>query len=105
MKVKFIGNQLNPEDNRGFFIRHGERFELNVPRELPEGPLFAKIPKNGHFQVVPEEPEPAADEPTVSGMTKDELIAIAEEQGVKVDKRWNVEKIAAAIDGAKQESE
>lgn len=98
MRVKFIGNQVNPSDNRGFVIWAGERFDLNVPRELPEGPAFAKIPHNGHFAVV--EDYETEEEPTVNGMTKAELIAFAGENGVKIDKRWNSQKIADAIDEA-----
>jgi hypothetical protein len=37
MKVKFTGNPLSPQDNRGFIMWAGERFDLNVPRDLPEG--------------------------------------------------------------------
>jgi len=110
MQVKFIGNQINPSDNRGFIIWAGERFDLNVPRELPEGKAFAKIPHNGHFEVVEDdeakpETEPAYEEPTVNGMTKAELIAFAGENGVKIDKRWNIQKIADAIDEAAKAAE
>ena len=109
MRIKFIGNPVNPEDNKGYYMRDGERFDLNVPRELPEGPRFAKLSKNSHFAVVEdddwdhnpaEDPKPEPDE-------KAELIAFAEEHGVKVDKRWNVAKITAAIEAAaaKKESE
>jgi len=103
MKVKFIGNPLNPDDNRGFIIWAGERFDLNVPRELPEGSAFAKIPHNGHFEVVEEakpEAEPSSEETMVNGMTKAELIAFAEKNSVNIDKRWSIQKIAAAIDVA-----
>jgi len=103
MKVKFIGNQIDPSDNRGFIIWAGERFDLNVPRDLPEGKAFAKIPTNGHFAVVADDwdhdprdekaIEPAADE-------KADLIVFAELHGVKIDKRWSAAKITAAIEDA-----
>jgi hypothetical protein len=105
MKVKFTGNPLSPQDNRGFIMWAGERFDLNVPRDLPEGKAFAKIPQNGHFEVVagdkvdpewdhnPTEVQKPADE-------KADLIAFAEEHGVKIDKRWSVAKITAAIEDA-----
>ncbi|KSP22690.1 hypothetical protein [Pseudomonas aeruginosa] len=31
-------------------------------------------------------------------LTKDQLLALAEEKGVKVDKRWSAEKISAALE-------
>lgn len=106
MKVKFIGNPLDASDNRGFIVWAGERFDLNVPRDLPEGMAFAKIPHNSHFAAVeqeappPVDESPADEEPTVNGMTKPELIDFAEKNGVKIDKRWNIQKIADAIEVA-----
>jgi hypothetical protein len=114
MQVKFIGNPRDASDNRGFIVWAGERFELNVARDLPEGKAFAKIPANGHFEVVDDDwdfdPKAAieheADETPVID-EKAELVAFAEEHGVKIDKRWSVAKITAAIEAAatKQESE
>lgn len=98
MKVKFIGNPADPSDNRGFIVWAGERFDLNVPRELPEGKIFEKLPSNSHFTVVDDDWDfdPNAEKP--SSDEKAELIAFAEEHGVKIDKRWTAEKIAMAIE-------
>lgn len=98
MQVKFIGNTKNPSDNRGYVDWAGERFHLNVPRELPEGPAFAKILKNGHFAVVDEVPAEIKSPEPASADEKAELIAFAEQHGVKIDKRWTAEKIAMAIE-------
>jgi hypothetical protein len=98
MKVKFTGNPLSPQDNRGFIMWAGERFDLNVPRDLPEGKAFAKIPQNGHFAVVGDDDAPNA-EPSPAD-EKAELVAFAEKHGVKIDKRWSVAKITAAIEDA-----
>jgi hypothetical protein len=103
MRVKFIGNPIDPNDNRGFIVWAGERFDLNIARDLPEGPVFAKIPTNAHFQVVEDDAPkaPAAVESAASDLpSKSELIAFAEENGVKIDKRWSPEKISAAIEAA-----
>lgn len=115
MQVKFIGNPVDPSDNRGFIVWAGERFDLNIPRDLPDGKVFAKILTNSHFVVVePVEPpapvralvvDPAWDHDPRSDSkpdapSKDELIAKAGEIGVKIDKRWSAEKIAAAISAA-----
>lgn len=104
MKIKFIGNQLNPEDYKGYYIRAGERFDLNVPRDLPEGKAFEKLPRNGHFALVEDDWDfdPNADktQDPPEPDEKAELIAFAEEHGVKIDKRWNVAKITAAIEAA-----
>ncbi len=59
MQVQFIGNPADPSDNRGFIIWAGERFDLHVPRDLPDGKAFAKILTNSHFQVVEEAESPA----------------------------------------------
>jgi hypothetical protein len=61
MRVKFIGNPIDPSDNRGFIVWAGERFDLNIARDLPEGPVFAKIPTNAHFQVVEDDAIPSFD--------------------------------------------
>jgi hypothetical protein len=86
------------QDNRGFIMWAGERFDLNVPRDLPEGKAFAKIPQNGHFAVVGDDDAPNA-EPSPAD-EKAELVAFAEKHGVKIDKRWSVAKITAAIEDA-----
>jgi hypothetical protein len=36
----------------------------------------------------------------MDSMTRDGLIAMAEDRGIKIDKRWNADKIAAAIKDA-----
>ena len=104
MRVKFIGNPVNPSDNRGYVDWAGVRFPLNVAVELPEGKAYAKIPQNGHFQIVedvPEEQAPAPVQPEITTVDeKAELIAFAEEHGVKIDKRWSIAKITAAIEDA-----
>lgn len=33
----------------------------------------------------------------LDGLSKDDLVKVAEDEGVEVDKRWGAEKIAAAI--------
>jgi hypothetical protein len=104
MKVKFIGNPRNPSDNRGFIIWAGERFDLNVPRDLPEGKAFAKLASNSHFQVVAgaeEPPEPAAeaiDTSPLDGMDRDQLMTMIEELGISFDKRIkDLDKIKTLI--------
>lgn len=102
MQVKFIGNPADPSDNRGFIVWAGERFELNVVRELPEGKAFAKIPTNSHFQVVEESWDHDPTVTTTDTPDRAALIAEAETLGVKIDKRWSAEKIAKAIQQAKE---
>lgn len=111
MKVKFIGNPHDPSDNRGFIEWHGVRFTLNEPMDLPQGKLFEKIPANSHFEVVQDDWDynPAEADKTVAETPpadeKAELIAFAEQHGVKIDKRWSVAKITAAIEDAAAEAE
>lgn len=45
------------------------------------------------------EPEPEPEDEPVA-LTKEELIAKADELGIEVDKRWGVERIAKAIEEA-----
>lgn len=115
MQVKFIGNPVDPSDNRGFIVWAGERFDLNIPRDLPDGKVFAKIPTNSHFVVVdPVEPpapvralvvDPDWDFDPGKAYDKEALIAIAAERGVKIDKRWSPAKMAEAIKATNPEGE
>ena len=106
MKVKFIGNLADPSDNRGFIVWAGERFDLNIPRDLPEGKAFAKIATNNHFAVVEDhwdfDPNDGADKTDDQPAPDDKakLIAFADQHGVKIDKRWSAAKITAAIEDA-----
>ncbi len=106
MKVRFIGNPGDSDDNRGYIDWHGVRFTLGEAVDLPEGKLFEKIPGNSHFEVVPDDcdhdPRKGEDK---SADEKAELIAFAEQHGVKIDKRWSVAKITAAIEDAAAEAE
>jgi ribosomal protein S7 len=65
------------------------QIDTNEPRiiELAEMAGFAAEDTSGDDTMHPE-------------YTKDELIEIAEEQGIDVDKRWGVKRIAEAIERA-----
>lgn len=107
MFVTFIGNPRNPNDNVGTVRFAGLEFPLNREIEVGDTPLTRKLRGNHHFRVrdgatadpaPSEKPKPAAnlDE-------KAELIAFAEEHGIKIDKRWSIKKITQAIDAAAEQ--
>jgi len=81
----------------------GHEFRRGDAVELPDE-FAAKARGNRFFVEVTgspvDVPTAVEEEPTVNGMTKADLTALAEARGVRIDKRWNIEKIAAAIDVA-----
>jgi hypothetical protein len=104
MKIQYIGNVADESDNRGYVEIAGVRFDLNVPRDLPEGKAFAKLASNSHFQVVDgaaEASEPAAeaiDTSPLDGMDRDQLMTMIEELGISFDKRIkDLDKIKTLI--------
>lgn len=92
MRITFIGNPHNEDDNRGHVEVGGIRFPLNAAVDVEPEPHFERLRRNNHFLVEdgvapPSDPELEA------------LIAQAEALGIKLDKRkkWDAEKITAAI--------
>lgn len=104
MKFRYIGEYPAGQQE---IEAYGCKFTPYAEVEVPERWL-SKFIGNRFFELVvayelvPVEPEPAAEEPRNRMLDavepdKDDLIALARERGVKIDKRWNAEKIAAAI--------
>jgi hypothetical protein len=109
MKVVFIGNPRDPADNKGSITMFGLTFPLNIPVDVSgSAPFAGKLRGNREFRVLDEDPaqdaepeEALAEAMKAEGKpSRAELIALAAERGVKIDKRWNDERIAAAIEGA-----
>lgn len=98
MHVTFIGNPRDPADTCGRVSIGGIIFPLNIEVEVPDSPLFAKLRGNSHFTVRDAEaaPFPDLDEDPID--LKPSLIALAQEKGVKIDKRWSADKIAKALE-------
>lgn len=110
MHITFIGNPRNPADTTGRVRLGGVDFPLNLEVEVSETPLFTKLRKNDHFAVRDGDSKPALTsaeppKPAAKSDEKAELIAFAEQHGVKIDKRWSVEKITQAIDAAASQRE
>lgn len=124
MQFKFVGNPY-ALDNRGEIVAFGIRFPLNVAVDVKDERIIRKLMGNHHFAAVdgaktyhqmpprlilPDGVKPAeseangdgASEPKPDGdlnVSKARLIAIAEERGVDIDKRWNADRIRTAIEG------
>ena len=78
------------------------------PTEAPFGRAFAldeEMPLGwfdtpAAFPTAEEEATPAAEPaPEAKELTKDELLALADELGVAVDRRWGVERMREAVRG------
>jgi hypothetical protein len=75
--------------------------EVEVPDRCVEkarGNRFFEEVTGKAKPTVKAEPKPAETEfDPLEGMDRDSLIALAELRGIKIDKRWNDEKITSAI--------
>ena len=86
---------------------HGSRAYIDVPRgaELP-----GDVPQEQLDRLVvlgdiaSDDSQPVSADESEDGRdaSKDELIALAESEGVEVDKRWSAKRIQTAIDEARE---
>lgn len=100
MFVTFIGNPKDKTDSNGRVEYCGIEFPLNIAVEVEDRPPFSKLKGNRHFKVREGVEAEQVKETSPIDTTKADLIAFAEEHGIKIDKRWSVEKITKAIDDA-----
>ena len=52
MEFKFIGNPLDPTDNKGEVSFYGIRFPLNIPVKVTDPNQIKKLMGNNHFVIV-----------------------------------------------------
>lgn len=104
MKFRYIGEEAEPGSGRTIVcgdIHVAVGGEFDCPAHL-----VARAMRHPFFEAVTlSEPAPAEPELIEPNVGKAALIAIAESSGVKIDKRWNVEKIKAAIEAKTKETE
>lgn len=104
--MKFI--YLGAYSSKNVATCWGHEFKPNEPTHLPEpwaskartNRFFLEVEENPEFEddIAPTEPdEDGWDYDPFKGMSREDLIAMADEKGVKIDKRWNFDKIAAAL--------
>jgi SAM-dependent methyltransferase len=104
MKFRYVGECPAGQSSVKCF---GLAFVPGEAVELPEQ-IAEKARRNRFFEAVEEEiivpvdgkVDPEWDYNPLVDMDREDLITLAEEKGVKIDKRWNAEKIAAAIKDA-----
>jgi hypothetical protein len=103
MKFRYIGvYPAGQQEITAYGCKFTPFTEVEVPEQWLEkftGNRFFELVVD--YELVPVEPEPE-EEPRnrlldAMPSDKDDLIALAGERGVKIDKRWNADKIAAAI--------
>ncbi len=94
MKFRYIGEYPVGQTSGTFF---GVVFAPGLAVEVPQQ-FVAKALYNRFFEVVEEvqAPEPQASE-AVPPPTKEDLIAIAEANEIKIDKRWSYDRLAQAV--------
>jgi len=51
MEFKFIGNPVDPRDNRGEVTFYGIRFPLNIPVKVDNPVAIQKLMGNSHFAI------------------------------------------------------
>lgn len=96
MEFKYVGPESGAVKCWGIEFKPGEAVEV------PE-PFIAKARANRFFEEVQNDPVPAQktdpewDYDPFEGMSREALISTATERGVKIDRRWTDDKIAAAI--------
>lgn len=95
MKFRYIGEYPNGQQS---LLCYGITFTPGAELEIP-GKFVNKALGNPFFEEVKDSPkqEHSPQLETDNGHDKAALISEAEILGVKIDKRWSVEKIAAAI--------
>lgn len=76
----------------------GVAFEPHLAVEVSCPDMVAKAASNPYFDV--SAPNAEANAQNVGGDDLDTLRAMADELGVKIDRRWGVERIQKAIDEA-----
>lgn len=111
MQFTFIGNPLDARDSKGSVVVYGTNFPLNIPVDVTEPKVIAKLLHNAHFACVDGGKTyhqiPAAGliipKDVAEKAEKARLITMAEQIGATVDKRWNIEKITAAIEAKASE--
>lgn len=98
MKFRYIGHPNDPGDTQPSVELFGHVFPFGEPVEVTSGRAIAKLERHTQFEAVPDGPAPAQSDPEPTlPQTKEELIAIAEANDIKVDKRWGYDKLAEAI--------
>ncbi len=92
MQFRYIGEYPTGQRSAVFW---GFPFEAGGVTDVPEA-LAATFLRNRYFERVenaPAETTPDADQPP----TREELIAIAEANSIKIDKRWSYDRLAQAV--------
>lgn len=106
MNITFTGNPRDPKDRRESVTIGGITFPLHVCVTTEDTPPFSGLRGNDHFAVTDDNDAPDVTAPVADvkqagdTITKTDLIALAEQRGVKIDGRWSAERIAKAIEAA-----
>ncbi len=98
-RFRYIGHPTDPSDTHPFVEVFGHRFPFGEPVEVT-GSAAGRLAHHAQFEMVTDEVAPpvaVSDSEQSLPQTKEELIAIAELNNIKVDKRWGYDKIAQAI--------
>jgi hypothetical protein len=83
----------------------GQAFTLDeaMPEGWHDSPAAWGVitcPSKGQIEKAPEAPVDAELKAEVPAeLTKDDLLAVAEQRGITVDKRWGIERLKAALHG------
>jgi hypothetical protein len=106
MKVRYIGEEDAFMSGKTYAF--GREFRVGETVEV-SGDIAERCARNRYFEVVEDAapaPEPKAPQNRMMSATdsapdlnqsKARLIALADERGVKIDRRWSAERIAQAI--------
>ncbi len=93
MKFRYIGEY---PAGRSSLVCWGHEFAPGIAVDLPE-PFASKAARNRFFEadngVAPVVPIVTS----IEDMDKPALIALADERGVKIDKRWSEDRIRGAL--------
>ncbi len=97
MKFLYIGEFPDGVDH---INAYGVRFARDVAMDVPEK-FVGKFLGNRYFAEAAGDAAPVtSDVATGEPDEKTQLMAIAQASGVKIDKRWSVQRIRDAIEGA-----
>lgn len=102
MKFRYIGEYPAGKQTLDAF---GYTFSPGAVVDVDGQHAIGKLSANRFFEcvrVAPKAEEPAKKvEDSAAGPSKDELLKVAHDKGVKVDARWSEQRIADAISGKK----
>ena len=101
MKVKYIGEEGRP--GSGSTSAFGREFRIGEAVEVSDD-IAERCRRNRYFEVIEDDapasnPDLPQNEDGLQTLDRDELIRIAEDSGVEIDKRWKADRIRAAIEG------